>query len=187
MSSLRNIYMVFTEPLKFKKPQISWFKASYETLKDLLAVLWALSCGSLLLILFLLTLSKVFKVSQLICPLGHLRKWWLEQWRDHFLLRLMECPSLTPRNPGDSRPFRRKLGIVVIVVKSLSCVQLFATLWTVAYRSLLSMGFSRHEHCSGLPFPTPGDLLNPGIKPTPPALTSAFFSTEPPEKTSEDN
>ena len=66
--------MVFTEPLKFKKPQISWFKASYETLKDLLAVLWALSCGSLLLILFLLTLSKVFKVSQMICPLGHLRK-----------------------------------------------------------------------------------------------------------------
>ena len=52
MSSLRNIYMVFTEPLKFKKPPVSWFKASYETLKDLLAVLWALSCGSLLLTLF---------------------------------------------------------------------------------------------------------------------------------------
>ena len=74
MSSLRNIYMVFTEPLKFKKPPISWFKAPYETLRDLLAVLWALSCGILLLILVLLTLSKVFKVFQLSCPLGRLRK-----------------------------------------------------------------------------------------------------------------
>ena len=50
-------------------------------------------------------------------------------------------------------------------VKSLSRVQLFATLWTVARQAPLSMGFSRQEDWSGLPFPSPGDLPNPGIKP----------------------
>ena len=54
-------------------------------------------------------------------------------------------------------------------VKSLSSVQLFATPWTVAYQAL-SMGFSRQENWSGLPFPSPGDLLNPGIEPGSPAL-----------------
>ena len=46
----------------------------------------------------------------------------------------------------------------------------FATLWTVAHQAPLSMGFARHEYWSGLPFPPPGDLPNPGIKPTSPAL-----------------
>ena len=50
-------------------------------------------------------------------------------------------------------------------VKLLSHVQLFATPWTVAYQASLSMGFSRQEHWSGLPFPSPGDLPNPGIEP----------------------
>ena len=44
--------------------------------------------------------------------------------------------------------------------------QLFATLWTVACQAPLSMGFHRQEYWSGLPFPSPGDLPNPGIKPT---------------------
>ena len=43
-------------------------------------------------------------------------------------------------------------------------VQLFETLWTVALQALLSMGFSRQEHWSGLPCPPPGDLPDPGIK-----------------------
>ena len=43
-----------------------------------------------------------------------------------------------------------------------SCVQLFVTLWTVAHQAPLFMGFSRQEYWSGLPFPSPGDLLNPG-------------------------
>ena len=55
-------------------------------------------------------------------------------------------------------------------VKSLSRVQLFATPWTVAYQVPLSMGFSRQEYWSGLPFPSPGDLPNPGIEPGSPAL-----------------
>ena len=48
--------------------------------------------------------------------------------------------------------------------KSLSRVLLFATLWTVAYEALPSMGFSRQEYWSGLPFPSPEDLPDPGIK-----------------------
>ena len=49
-------------------------------------------------------------------------------------------------------------------VKSLSCVRLSATLWTIAYQAPLSMGFSRQEYWSGLPFPSPGDLPNLGIE-----------------------
>ena len=52
----------------------------------------------------------------------------------------------------------------------LSHVQLFATPWTVACQALRSMGFSRQEYWSGLPFPPPGDLPNPGIEPESPAL-----------------
>ena len=45
----------------------------------------------------------------------------------------------------------------------LSHVLLFATLWTIAHQASLSMEFPRQEYCSGLPFPFPGDLPNPGI------------------------
>ena len=64
----------------------------------------------------------------------------------------------------------------------LSCfshVRLFATLWTVARQAPLSMGFSRQDYWSGLPFPSQGDLPNPGIKPTSllsPALAGGFFT-----------
>ena len=54
--------------------------------------------------------------------------------------------------------------------KSLSRVQLFATPWTVAYQASQSMGFSRQEYWSGLPFPSPGDLPDPGIEPRSPTL-----------------
>ena len=57
-----------------------------------------------------------------------------------------------------------------VKVKSLSHVQLFATPWTVAYEAPPSMGFSRQECWSGLPFPSPGDRPNPGIEPGSPAL-----------------
>ena len=58
----------------------------------------------------------------------------------------------------------------VIMVKSLSRVQLFAILWIVAYQEPPSMGFSRQEYWSRLPFPSPGDLPDPGIEPRSPAL-----------------
>ena len=63
-------------------------------------------------------------------------------------------------------------------VKSLSRVRLFATAWTVAYRALLSMGFSRSEYWSGLPFPSPGDLPNRGIEPWCPALRTDTLLSE---------
>ena len=56
------------------------------------------------------------------------------------------------------------------------------TLWTVAHQAPLSIGFSRREYWSGLPFPSPGDLLNPGIKPGSPALKADFLPTELPVK-----
>ena len=61
-------------------------------------------------------------------------------------------------------------------MKSLSRVRLFATLWTVAHQAPLSMGFSRQEHWSGLPFPSLGDLPDPGIKPRSRALQADALS-----------
>ena len=68
---------------------------------------------------------------------------------------------------------------VKVKVKSLSRVRLFVTPWTVAYQALLSMKFSRQECWSGLPFPSPGDLLDPGIKPGSPALLADALPSEP--------
>ena len=67
-----------------------------------------------------------------------------------------------------------------VKVKSLSRVRLFATPWTVAYQAPLSMGFSRSEYWSGLPFPSPGDLPDPGVKPMSPALQADALLSEPP-------
>ena len=67
-------------------------------------------------------------------------------------------------------------------MKSFSRVRLFVTLWTVAHQAPSSMGFSRHEYWSGLPFPSPGDLPNPGIKPRSPALQADALTSEPPGK-----
>ena len=64
-------------------------------------------------------------------------------------------------------------------MKSLSRVRLFATLWTVAFQALPSMGFSRQEHWSGLPFPSPGDLPDPGIEPRSPTLWVDSLPSEP--------
>ena len=64
-------------------------------------------------------------------------------------------------------------------VKLLSCVQLFATPWTVAYQAPLSVGFSRQEYWSGLPFPFSGDLPDPGIEPGSPALQADALPSEP--------
>ena len=52
----------------------------------------------------------------------------------------------------------------------------------IACQAPLSMGFPRQKYWSGLPFPSPGDLLNPRIKPVSPALAGSFFTTEPPAK-----
>ena len=67
-------------------------------------------------------------------------------------------------------------------VKSLSRVWLFATPWTVAYQAPQSMDFSRQEYWSGLPFPSPADLPNPGIEPGSHTLQADALSSEPPGK-----
>ena len=77
-------------------------------------------------------------------------------------------------------------GTFTIIGKSL-CVScsgvsvLFMTPWTVAHQAPLSMGFPRQEYWSGLPFPPPGDLPNPGIEPESPSLQADSSPTEPPE------
>ena len=66
--------------------------------------------------------------------------------------------------------------------KSLSRVRLFASPWTVAHQAPLSMGFSRQEYWSGLPFTSPGDLPNTGIEPRSPALQADTLTSVPPGK-----
>ena len=66
-----------------------------------------------------------------------------------------------------------------VKVKLLSRVRLFATPWTVAYQAPLSMAFSRQEYWSGLPFPSPGDLPDPGIEPWSPAFQEDTLISEP--------
>ena len=67
-------------------------------------------------------------------------------------------------------------------MKSLSRVRLFVTPWTVAYQASPSMGFSRQEYWSGLPFPSSGDFPDPGIELRSPALEADALTSEPPGK-----
>ena len=113
----------------------------------------------------------------------------------HFLLQCMKVRSesefaqscLTLSNPIDcSLPGSSVHGIfqagvlewgaIAFSKKLLSHVQLFVTPWIVACQAPLSMGFSRQEYWSGLPFPSPRDLRNPGIEPRSPALAGRFFT-----------
>ena len=74
---------------------------------------------------------------------------------------------------------KRKRSFVLMV----GHVQLFASPWTVAHQAPLPMEFFKQEYWSVLPFPTPGDLPDPGIEPmslVSPALAGGFFTTEPP-------
>ena len=81
-----------------------------------------------------------------------------------------QADALTSEPPGSHK----------VKVKSLSCVRLFATPWMVAYKAPQSMRFSRQEYWSGLPFPSQGDLPNPGIEPGSPALQTDALPSEPP-------
>ena len=58
----------------------------------------------------------------------------------------------------------------------------FVTPWAVARQAPPSMGFSRQEYWSGVPFPSPGDLPHSGMEPASAALAGGFFTTEPPGK-----
>ena len=68
---------------------------------------------------------------------------------------------------------------VKVKVKSLSRVQLFATPWTVTHQAPPSVGFSRQEYWNGLPFPSPGDLLDPDVEPRSTVLQADALTSEP--------
>ena len=86
----------------------------------------------------------------------------------------------SPESPTSE--FLPKIPFVVVVFQSLSPVQLFCDLLGyIAHQAPLSMGFPRQEYWTGLPFPSPGDLPDPGIEPAPPALAGRFFTTAPRE------
>ena len=70
------------------------------------------------------------------------------------------------------------MGVVYLISRVLP----FVTLWTVACQVSLSMEFPRQEYWSGLPFPSPEDLSDPGTEPASPALADRFFTTELPGK-----
>ena len=74
-----------------------------------------------------------------------------------------------------------------VVVQSLTRVQLFVTPRTAAREAPLSVRFSRQEYWIGLPFPSPGGLLDPGIEPVSPAWTGGFFTAGSPGKPREDS
>ena len=108
-------------------------------------------------ILFMLYLNLNHLASQFSCLVS------FPFWLIHFIVSIKMC----------------------VCSQSLSRVWLFVTPWTVACRALLSMEFCRQEYRSGLPFPSPGDLPDPGIEPTSlesPALAGQFFTTVPPGK-----
>ena len=68
---------------------------------------------------------------------------------------------------------------VCVFLFSLSLIQLFVTPWSAAHQAPPSMGFSRQEYWSGWPFPSPGDLPNPGIEPRSPTLQADILTSEP--------
>ena len=88
----------------------------------------------------------------------------------HWRKVLLEFMTFSPSAEGNS------------VVQPLSCIQLFASPWTIAHQAPLSMGFSRQEYWSGLPPLSLGHLLRRGMKTMSPALAGGFLTTEPPGK-----
>ena len=88
-----------------------------------------------------------------------------------FQLCCAACGILLPQPGFEPVPLQWKC-----VCYLLSCVQLFVTLWTVVHQAPLSTGFSRQEYWSGLPFPPPEALPDPGIKTGPPVLAGRFFT-----------
>ena len=99
------------------------------------------------------------------------------------LIYIKGPPKAPNRHPQPSYPlaevmlrFTQEGSLVCACVFSyLSCVCLFGTLWTVACQAPLSVGFSRKEYWSGLPFLPPGNHLNPRTKPRSPALLADYL------------
>ena len=86
--------------------------------------------------------------------------------------------SARSQTSSHHRAFAHADPLAWLKVKSLSRVRLFETLWTVAHQAPPSIGFSRQEYWSGLPFPSPGDLPNLGIEPMSPTLLAYALTSE---------
>ena len=99
----------------------------------------------------------------------------LEDFSSHSLVEKIVCAILWCKHSF-------KIYLFIVHAQSLSHIWLFVTPWTAANQAPLSMGFSRQEHWSGLPFPPPEDLPHSGMEPASPALASKFFTSKPPRK-----
>ena len=86
--------------------------------------------------------------------------------------RVTHSNILTWRIPWTEEPGE----LPPLLLSHFSRVRLLETLWTTGRQAPLSVGFSRQEYWSGLPFPSPGDILNPGIEPRSPALQADAFT-----------
>ena len=96
-----------------------------------------------------------------------------------FLSCVMVGKSLNFSDPQFPNLYNRA-NLVPCHAKSLQSCPTPCSLWAIAHQSPLSMGFSRQEYWNGLPFPTPGHLPDPGVKPvslTSPVLADKFFTT----------
>ena len=120
--------------------------------------------------------------ASLLCSWGFSRQ---EYWSGYPIPSPEDLPypGIEPGSPAlwvDSLPAELPGKPKTRLDYSLSHVRLFATQWTVAHQAPPSMGFSRQEYWSGLPFPSPGDLPDPGIEPRSPALQGDALTSEPP-------
>ena len=112
-------------------------------------------------------------------------RWWKSYGaqEDHLRRRFSKswCQLNCEKNifMGGTKEVLFQLVVVKVKVKSLSRVRLFATLWTVAHQAPPSIGFSRQEYRSGVPFPSPGYLPDPGIEPRSPASQADTLTSEP--------
>ena len=85
-------------------------------------------------------------------------------------------PTAFAAPPTDDSAFRTSGGLLGDGLVATSCLT-FATPWAVACQAPLSLGSSREEYWNEFPFPSPGDLPNPGVEPVSPALAGGFFTT----------
>ena len=104
----------------------------------------------------------------------------LLSWQQQGEGGVMVLPTFVLYEHTSKKMTRQGTSLMWSEVKSLSCVWLFATPWIVAYQAPPSLGFSRQEYRSGLPFPSPGDLPNPGIERGSPILQADTLPSEPP-------
>ena len=97
-------------------------------------------------------------------------------------MRSTLCTSACTHTHTHTHTHRERETLLSLVLFSCKVVSDSVTPWTGAHQAPLSMEFPRQEDWSGLPFPSPGDLPDPGIEPVSLGLVGIFFTTEPPEK-----